>query len=188
MKPEWLSGVKNEMKHLKMDGVPNIIRSERSLVKFMWAAILLLSGGVCIFLIIGSIHEYQSYEVISTSRIVQEEESIFPMITICNNNPFPPTTASSWSKKPTWTFRPIRDASFCSWRAISKTPQVHTCPIRLRENWATWIRFYFIARLTILNAIQVILSGSGIHTSTAATVSTPVSTRMAWEQIFGRAR
>ena len=95
MKPEWLSGVKNEMKHLKMDGVPNIIRSERSLVKFMWAAILLLSGGVCIFLIIGSIHEYQSYEVISTSRIVQEEESIFPMITICNNNPFPPTTASS---------------------------------------------------------------------------------------------
>ena len=70
-----------------MDGVPNIIRSERRLVKFMWAVILILCSGVCIFLIIGSIREYQNYEVISTSRILQEEYSIFPTLTICNNNP-----------------------------------------------------------------------------------------------------
>ena len=76
------------MLDLRINGVSNIIRSERRLVKFVWAAILLLSSCVSIFLIIGSIHEYQNYEVISTSRIVQEEESIFPMITICNNNPF----------------------------------------------------------------------------------------------------
>ena len=71
-----------------MDGLPNIVRSERRLVKFIWAVLLLLNCCVCIFLIIGTIREYLNYEVISTSRILQEEESIFPTITICNNNPF----------------------------------------------------------------------------------------------------
>ena len=84
----WLMELKEEMKELKVDGIPNIIRSERRLVQCMWAAILVLSGCVCVYLIINSVHEYQHFEVISTHRLVLEEESTFPTITICNNNPF----------------------------------------------------------------------------------------------------
>ena len=84
----WLHELKEELEWLKMDGVPNIVRSRVPLVRIMWLTTLLFATCVCVALIVGSIKEYQHYEVITTNRLVQEDHSPFPALTVCNMNPF----------------------------------------------------------------------------------------------------
>ena len=84
----WLDELKEEAKWLKMDGVPNVVRSKALLAQIIWCLLLLASMCVCVALIVSSINEYQRYEVITTNRMIQADHSPFPAITVCNMNSF----------------------------------------------------------------------------------------------------
>ena len=84
----WLREMSEKLKVLKMDGVPNIIRSKISVLKIAWFLMIIAFSSVCVFLIAESIVEYLHYPVTTTTRLLQEQQSVFPTVTICQINPF----------------------------------------------------------------------------------------------------
>ncbi|CAF0992779.1 unnamed protein product [Brachionus calyciflorus] len=79
-------------------GIPNIIRSERYTLRFMWIFFTVISTGLCSYMIVQSIMNYFSYETTSKIQIKTETSSIFPAITICNINFFTSTYSAEFIK------------------------------------------------------------------------------------------
>ena len=90
-KRNWLDELSDEAKLLRMDGLPNVMRSQASFLKYVWLAILVFSSGTCVYLIVGSVHEYLEYEVITKSRLLQDQRINFPIVSICAVNPYTTT-------------------------------------------------------------------------------------------------
>ena len=86
-RPKWTLLLAEKMKYLKVDGLPNILRAPIILLKLTWLAILLTFVGVCAYLVVGSLKEYLKYEVTTKTRMLQEQQAIFPTFTICQVNP-----------------------------------------------------------------------------------------------------
>ena len=82
------NGVIHILKELRMDGLPNAARSEMKLFKIIWLVITILSACVCVVLITESTTEYFKHSVSTTTRLLQEQHSVFPTITICQVNSF----------------------------------------------------------------------------------------------------
>ena len=70
---------------------------------------LILSSGVCSYLITKLILDYLSYGVVTTSRILYEMPAIFPKITICNFNQFTTEYALGFLKQINSDFIPSID-------------------------------------------------------------------------------
>ena len=73
---------------VKIDGLSNITRSKHVVVSLLWLAMLLLNGGLCVWLITDTIKQYMHNKVTTTFRYLTEQEAHFPTIVICNLNPF----------------------------------------------------------------------------------------------------
>ena len=69
-------------------GLPNVFKSAKISIKFMWAFFTILSTGLCAYLISRSIISYFDYEVTTKTRVVLEYTPFFPTVTICNTNYF----------------------------------------------------------------------------------------------------
>ena len=67
-------------------GIANIIRSSNLSIKIMWIIFIIISAGLCSFMIIDNIMSYLKYEVSTKTRVIIEYEPFFPTITICNIN------------------------------------------------------------------------------------------------------
>ena len=85
---KWTHLITEEIKYLKVDGVPNIVRAHNIALKLAWLAILLTFFGVCVSLIVGTFTENLKYEVTTKTRMLQEQQALFPTFTICQVNPF----------------------------------------------------------------------------------------------------
>ena len=80
------SRLKEEASHLDIDGVPNIVRSKSVCAKYLWLCIVVANTAFGVFLMSQTIGQYKQYEVTTTNRLIQEEQAIFPTVTICNIN------------------------------------------------------------------------------------------------------
>jgi hypothetical protein len=69
-------------------GIPNIIRTKRSRIKVIWTLFVILSFGLCSFLMIESVMDYLKFDVITKIRDVRDFPTIFPKVVVCNSNPF----------------------------------------------------------------------------------------------------
>ncbi len=84
----------NKIKKLTLDllelstiqGVPNLIRSKRILLKIMWLICLLASIALCSFFMSETIIEFLSYPTITTVTNEYDSVTDFPIVTICNTN------------------------------------------------------------------------------------------------------
>ena len=86
---EDVSHVKDELKRMKIDGFFAIFSSTTSnIIRCVWILVLILSAICCLILIVKSIQEYLRYEVSTRTRLLTEQQSFFPTITICNFNPY----------------------------------------------------------------------------------------------------
>jgi len=66
-------------------GIPNIFDSNNHIfVRFAWLVCILISFGLCIFYIVGSLVEFFSYSVVSSIRVFYKNEIIFPAFIICS--------------------------------------------------------------------------------------------------------
>lgn len=68
--------------------MPNAVRTSQVSMRCMWYISVLTSTCVCVFLVISSILQYLEFEVITKVRVINEFESEFPRVLICNANEF----------------------------------------------------------------------------------------------------
>ena len=64
--------------------IPNIIRSEKILLKIIWTVFLLISIAACSYCVTKSFTEYFSYETVSKIEVFYEEKPEFPAISMCS--------------------------------------------------------------------------------------------------------
>jgi hypothetical protein len=69
-------------------GIPNILHKDNIYLRIFWFILLLVSIGFCAYLIIKAILDYLNFDVTSKIRLVNESPMTYPMISICNTNPF----------------------------------------------------------------------------------------------------
>lgn len=80
----------------KTHGLDRLVLSRNITMRVIWIACLLISTGVCSYLISQSILQYFDYEVDSRIREVHLEEIPFPEVLICNVNPLVTPTANKF--------------------------------------------------------------------------------------------
>ncbi|RMZ92978.1 acid-sensing ion channel 5 [Brachionus plicatilis] len=69
-------------------GIPNIFKSTKSALKFLWIFCSILSTAGCCLLVFQNIAKYLKYEVTTKIRVKNDYIATFPAITICNINFF----------------------------------------------------------------------------------------------------
>ena len=69
-----------------LHGLPNVIRSKYIPIKIIWTIIFLAALGVSIYFLVNTIKEFLKYEVTTVVRSINEEEMVFPIITVCFTN------------------------------------------------------------------------------------------------------
>ena len=79
--------------------IPNIIRSDNLLIKFVWLICFICSSCICAWFILNTINTYFKYEVVSKIEIKYETPLDFPVVSICNLNPLATNEAKSFAKK-----------------------------------------------------------------------------------------
>jgi hypothetical protein len=65
-----------------------VVKKDFLLIRLMWLISLLLLSALCSFLIVKTVGNYLNYEVVTNIKIVNENPSPFPTISICNLKPF----------------------------------------------------------------------------------------------------
>ena len=68
--------------------IPQIFHSEYVIIKIIFIISWLAGAGFTLYLITASIIDYYNYGVISQTRLIRENQTLFPKITICNNDRF----------------------------------------------------------------------------------------------------
>ena len=79
--------LRESINNIKIDGLPNIFRSELFFFKVMWIFVLIGSTIFCFYLITMSFMDYFKFQVTTNYRLIVERQSTFPTLTICNINP-----------------------------------------------------------------------------------------------------
>ena len=77
------------IKDSTIQGLPNIFKDgKRITLRCMWIVLLMLCSFACIFYTRKSLLEFFDYEVITSIKSIEDENSLFPAVSICNyNNP-----------------------------------------------------------------------------------------------------
>ena len=75
------------VEHLKLDGVANIVRSPYALVSVVWSLVVLASACICGWLIVKTCQEYSLNQVSTLTRLVTENQAVFPTVVLCSKNP-----------------------------------------------------------------------------------------------------
>jgi len=69
-------------------GFPNIFRTNILILKLIWLAFLLIATGACIYMCTEAVLDYLDWEVLTKVRVYSEIPIEFPVITVCNLNPW----------------------------------------------------------------------------------------------------
>jgi hypothetical protein len=64
-------------------GIPNVIKSEKLLIKIIWLILIAISTAIGSYYVIKSIIDYTNYITVTTVSILDEHESEFPTLTFC---------------------------------------------------------------------------------------------------------
>ena len=72
----------------KFDCYSKIFEYKRLVSRLFWLLLFLACMGVTAWLITKNILDYMNWEIITRTEIITERPTIFPTITVCDNNPF----------------------------------------------------------------------------------------------------
>lgn len=67
-------------------GLSPLVKRENTFIRIVWLSCLLVSAGVCAYMITLSILSFFSYEVVSKTESVYLLSTEFPAVTLCNQN------------------------------------------------------------------------------------------------------
>lgn len=71
-------------KRTTVHAIPNIVISERTLLKVIWIICLAMATMACFFFVAMTFEEYLKFEVDTVIEIIDDEEAEFPTLTFCN--------------------------------------------------------------------------------------------------------
>jgi hypothetical protein len=78
---------------------PKIFKEKtRFCMRFTWVLIFLIFSSFTFYILVNTIISYYKYSVVSTIRVINEDSSVFPVVTICNSNPFVTKFAENLTK------------------------------------------------------------------------------------------
>ena len=80
--------IRKKTKQSKLEGFPKIVFAKTTCIRLVWTLVYTVFTCLCVFLICDSIREYLRFHVTSTTRVINEQHSVFPTLTICQVNPF----------------------------------------------------------------------------------------------------
>ncbi len=69
-------------------GYPNILRTDKLVVKIVWSVLFLSSLAFCFYLVVEGFIDFMEYGVTSKIRIENQSPLTYPAITVCNSKPF----------------------------------------------------------------------------------------------------
>ena len=78
--------IQKQIENVRIDGVPNILRAHLKIWKTVWFLVFVSSSAISCYLIVRSTSEYLKYQVTTSYRLISEENSPFPTVSICNIN------------------------------------------------------------------------------------------------------
>jgi hypothetical protein len=78
----------NFMQLTTLHGIPNIIRSERTLLKLIWGIAFIVSTCACAYMVIKTFTAYLDFEVVTKINVANELPAVFPAVSFCNIHPF----------------------------------------------------------------------------------------------------
>lgn len=87
----------NFLSSLTVHGVPRIIKSNNSLVRLVWTALIIISVYFGISNIVKTVHEYWAFGVTTKVERFYPKEVTFPAITICTENFFRLRESGGWN-------------------------------------------------------------------------------------------
>jgi len=96
---EVRSLIKETLYNSAAQAIVKIYESPFFTVKTFLLASVLVSSGLCSFLILELIVSYLSYGVVTVSRTLYETPALLPKVTICNVNPFTTQYALEFIRK-----------------------------------------------------------------------------------------
>ena len=80
-------------------GIPHIFKRENIVIKIFWIICTLASTGVCAWLVTKTVTDYLTYETVTKAQIIDEVPTLFPVVSICNKNPFTTNFAFNYVDK-----------------------------------------------------------------------------------------
>ena len=85
---ELIKSIQSTFESSSIHAIPNIIIRKSFILKLFWFISLILSTGCCFWFMTDSINDYFQYDVVTKIDIKYQNELVFPIIGICNQNPF----------------------------------------------------------------------------------------------------
>ena len=83
------SGIfKNFVLKTTIHGFKNIKDAEYLFAKVLWIICFTISASLCFYSIISAVVGYLNFDVVTKIRSINEKQSIFPTVSICNQNIF----------------------------------------------------------------------------------------------------
>jgi hypothetical protein len=76
-------------------GIPHIFKRKNLIIKTFWILCTLAATGVCSWLVTKSVNDYLNYDTVTLTQVIDEVPTLFPVVSICNKNPF--TTDSAFT-------------------------------------------------------------------------------------------
>ena len=101
--------VKETLYNSAAQAIIKIIETPIYTLKCFLCLCVIVSGGLCSFLIAQLILSYLSFGVSTTSRMLYETPALFPKITLCNLNPFTTQYAMEFFRQVNQEFYPSID-------------------------------------------------------------------------------
>ncbi len=74
-------------------GLPNIVTNDLLLIKLIWVVLWLAGVGTSAYLISLGFIDYYKFDVNSKTRVITENPTVLPKVTICNRDPFVTTSS-----------------------------------------------------------------------------------------------
>lgn len=71
------------MKNSSVHGIQRVVHSNRKTIRNIWLIALLAATSGCIYFLTSTIIDYLNHDVITVSKSVENDEEIFPAVTIC---------------------------------------------------------------------------------------------------------
>jgi hypothetical protein len=87
-KTELKECLKSKIESSSIIAFPNMVKSKHKLGMVIWLFCLLVSCSLCGWFIYSSIVDYFQYRIVTTTNIRYQNQLIFPIVSICNLNPY----------------------------------------------------------------------------------------------------
>jgi hypothetical protein len=85
---EIISLTKETMEGSSIHALPNIVRNKYYTIKAVWFVCFIISTAGCCYLIIQSVNDYLSFDVVTKIQVNEKDKITFPMIKVCPITPF----------------------------------------------------------------------------------------------------